>query len=315
MGERNSTPTTEFILLGFSDHPLLQGLICGMVLLMYLISMLGNFVFLLLMCADRHLHKPMYLFLSNLSILDVCCTSATFPKMLVNFLTQSKSISFKECMTQLFFFQSFTGSELFLLTSMAYDRYVAICNPFYYSLIMKKSICILLASGSWIITFLGELPLIIMISRLSYCASNKINHFFCDPFALIKLSCSDTDKLSILIFIEGTFVIFIPFLLTLISYIFIISTILRIRCADGRHKTFSTCSSHLTSVTLFYGTIMCIYMRPTSSMYSPAQDKLFSLLFTGLIPMLNPIIYSLRNQEIKNSIGRIRDKTRLLVNW
>nr|XP_033780485.1 olfactory receptor 1019-like [Geotrypetes seraphini] len=257
----------------------------------------------------------MYLFLSNLSILDICCTSATFPKMLHNFFTQSKSISFHECMTQLFFFQSLTGTELFLLTAMAYDRYVAICNPLCYSLIMKKSVCVLLAAGSWVIIFLGELPLIAMISQLPYCASMEINHFFCDPFALIKLSCSDTHELSILIFIEGTFVIFIPFLLTLISYIFIISSILRIRCMEGRCKTFSTCSSHLTSVTLFYGTIMCIYMRPTSSMYSPAQDKLFSLLFTGLIPMLNPIIYSLRNQEIKNTLGRIRGKTRMLINW
>ncbi|XP_030042680.1 olfactory receptor 5AP2-like [Microcaecilia unicolor] len=312
MGERNQTSVTEFILLGFSDHPLLQGLICWMVLLVYLVSVLGNFVFLMLMCADPHLHKPMYFFLSNLSILDICCPSVTLPKLLDTFLAQSKSISFHACMTQLFFFQSFTGTELFLLSAMAYDRYVAICNPLRYSLIMKKSICILLAGGSWVIGCLEILPIAHMISKLFYCGSNEINHFFCDPSVLMKLSCSDPYKVEILILVEGTTVAFIPFLLTLMSYIFIINSILKIQCTEGRHKVFSTCSSHLTSVVLFYGTILCLYMRPTS-MYSPAQDKLFSLLYTALIPMLNPIIYSLRNREIKNTLSKIQSKTRKLV--
>ncbi|XP_029437230.1 olfactory receptor 1019-like [Rhinatrema bivittatum] len=313
MGERNQTSVAEFILLGFSDHPLLQGLICGTVLLIYPISMLGNLGFLMLMCADPHLHKPMYFFLSHLSILDILCTSVTLPKMLASFILQSNSISFHACMTQLYLFLFFTATELFLLSTMAYDRYVAICNPLRYSLIMKKSVCVLLATGSWVISFLDMLPVIDIISQMSYCNSNEINHFFCDIIALMKLSCSDTDSLETLIFAEGFLVGFIPFLLTLISYIFIISAILRIRCTEGRHKAFSTCASHLTSVILFYWTIFCIYMRP-SSMYSPAQDKFFSLLYTALLPMLNPIIYSLRNREIKNTLRKIRGKKRILVN-
>ncbi|XP_029437229.1 olfactory receptor 5I1-like [Rhinatrema bivittatum] len=310
MGERNQTSVREFILLGFSDHPLLQGLICGTVLLIYLISVLGNLGFLILMCADPHLHKPMYFFLSNLSILDICSTSLTLPKMLASFFTGNKSIPFHLCMTQLYFFQSFIGTEFFLLTSMAYDRYIAICNPLRYSLIMNKSICVLLATGSWAVSFLDAIPFADMISQLSYCKSNEINHFYCDTEAMLKLTCSDTHRLETLIFAEGSTVAFIPFLLTLISYIFIISSILRIRCTEGRRKAFSTCSSHLTSVVLFYGTLFCIYMRPTS-MYSPAQDKLFSLLYTALIPTLNPIIYSLRNREIKNTLRNIRNKTRM----
>uniref|UniRef100_A0A6P8NVS1 Olfactory receptor-like protein OLF1 n=1 Tax=Geotrypetes seraphini TaxID=260995 RepID=A0A6P8NVS1_GEOSA len=183
---------------------------------------------------------------------------------------------------------------------MAYDRYVAICNPLRYSLIMKKSICIWLAASSWIPTPLVVIPVTKMLSQLFYCKS-EINHFFCDPSALMKLSCSDTHTLEISVLVEGMFVAFIPFILILSSYFFIISSIWRIQGTEGRTKAFSTCASHLTSVALFYVTILCIYVRP-SSMYSPALDKFFSLLYTALIPTLNPIIYSLRNQEIKNAL-------------
>ncbi|XP_030042676.1 olfactory receptor 1019-like [Microcaecilia unicolor] len=307
MGKRNQTSVTEFILLGLSDHPQLQGLICGTVLLIYLISALGNLVFLMLMCTDPQLHKPMYFFLSNLSILDFCCPSVTLPKMLDDFFTGNKFIPYYACMIQLYFFLSFTGTELFLLTAMAYDRFVAICNPLRYSLIMKKSICVLLAAISWVTTSLAVLPVTKLVSQLFYCKSNKINHFFCDPSALMKLSCSDTHQLEIWIFAEGIFVALIPFMLTLTSYIFIISSILRIRSTEGKCKAFSTCTSHLTSVVLFYVTVICIYMRPTS-MYSPALDKLFSLLYIAVIPMLNPIIYSLRNREIKEALRKIRSK-------
>ncbi|XP_030042677.1 olfactory receptor 1019-like [Microcaecilia unicolor] len=186
---------------------------------------------------------------------------------------------------------------------MAYDRFVAICNPLRYSLIMKKSICVLLAASSWVATSLAVFPVTKMVSRLFYCRSNEINHFFCDPSALLKLSSSDTHEMEIWIFAEGFIIGFIPFMLTLTSYIFIISSILRISCTEGRHKAFSTCASHLTSVVLSYVTVMSIYMRPTS-MYSPALDKLFSLLYTALIPTLNPIIYSLRNREIKKCINK-----------
>nr|XP_033780490.1 olfactory receptor 5V1-like [Geotrypetes seraphini] len=307
MRGKNQTSVTEFILLGFSDHPLLQSLICGTVLLIYLISILGNFVFLMLMCADPQLHKPMYFFLSNLSILDICSTSLTLLKMLDSYLSQNNSISFHACMTQVYLFIYFTGTELFLLSAMAYDRYVAICNPLRYSLIMKKIVCILLAASSWVISFFGVLPVPYMISQLNYCRSNEINHFFCDPSALMKLSCSDTHRVENVILVEGIFVGFIPFLLTLSSYVFIISAILSIRSSEGRTKAFSTCASHLTSVVLFYVTVMGMYMRP-SSVYSPGQDKLFSLLYTAMIPTLNPIIYTLRNRDIKSALRKMKHK-------
>ncbi|XP_029435940.1 olfactory receptor 24-like [Rhinatrema bivittatum] len=187
---------------------------------------------------------------------------------------------------------------------MAYDRYVAICHPLHYSLMMNKRICGLLVSASWITGCLVDLPIEVFISQYFFCGSNEINHFFCDINALLKLSCSDTHSLEILVLSEGLFLGIIPFLLTLSSYIFIIAAILKIHSTDGRSKTFSTCSSHLTVVLLFYGTIMCVYLRP-SSMQSAEQDKIFALLYTVLIPMLNPLIYSLRNQEVKNALRKV----------
>ncbi|XP_029435713.1 olfactory receptor 1019-like [Rhinatrema bivittatum] len=190
---------------------------------------------------------------------------------------------------------------------MAYDRYVAICNPLRYSLIMNKSVCILLMAASWIAGFLEEIPIVVFVSQFSYCGIKKINHFFCDLNAIIKLSCSDTHILETLILTEIAFFAFFPLILTLSSYIFIIKAILKIRSSEGRHKAFSTCSAHLAVIILFYGTLMSTYMRP-SSMYSPDLDKLFSLLYTALTPMLNPIIYSLRNQEVKIALRKVRDR-------
>ncbi|XP_029435840.1 olfactory receptor 2T27-like [Rhinatrema bivittatum] len=187
---------------------------------------------------------------------------------------------------------------------MAYDRYVAICNPLRYPLLLSKRICILLVAASWLGGCLDEVPFEIFISQFSYCGSNEINHFFCDPNALLKLSCSDTRNFEILVLSEATVISLIPFLLTLSSYIFIIRTVLKIHRSDGRSKAFSTCSSHLTVVLLFYGTIVFVYLRP-SSMQSPEQDKMFALLYTVLTPMLNPMIYSLRNQEVKNALRKV----------
>ncbi|XP_029435711.1 olfactory receptor 1F1-like [Rhinatrema bivittatum] len=186
---------------------------------------------------------------------------------------------------------------------MAYDRYVAICNPLRYPLIMTKKLCISFVAASWIIGSLDTVPLAVLISQYYFCGSNEINHFFCDPNALLKLSCSDTHNFEILVLSEGIFVGVITFFLTLSSYIFIIAAILKIRSSEGRHKAFSTCSSHLTVVLLFYGTVLCVYMRP-SSMQSPEQDKMFALLYTVLTPMLNPLIYSLRNEEVKNAFRK-----------
>ncbi|XP_029435804.1 olfactory receptor 1019-like [Rhinatrema bivittatum] len=307
MGEENKTLNTGFILLGFSRHSHQQLLISVMVLPVFLISVLGNLGFLTLTCSDHHLHKPMYFFLSNLSFLDICNTSVTLSTLLETLLKEKTYISFSLCMTQLYCFISFISIEFFLLTAMAYDRYVAICNPLRYPLIMNKSVCILLMAASWITGFLEQIPVEVFISQFSYCGIKKINHFFCDLNAIIKLSCSDTHILETLIITEGAFVTFFPFILTLSSYIFIIKAILKIRSSKGRHKAFSTCSSHLTVVFLFYGTLISIYMRP-SSMYSPDLDKMFSLLYTALTPMLNPIIYSLRNQEVKTALRKVRDR-------
>ncbi|XP_030050890.1 olfactory receptor 1G1-like [Microcaecilia unicolor] len=245
----------------------------------------------------------MYFFLSNLSFLDICNTSVTLSTLLHSLMTGEILISFSVCIAQLYVFCSLTSTELFLLTAMAYDRYVAICNPLRYVLIMNRRVCVLLASVSWILGFMDMVPHTFLISQFSFCEGNEINHFFCDATPLMKLSCSDLISIEIVIFIVGPFAIVIPFGLTLTSYMYIISRILKIHSANGRRKTFSTCSSHLTIVILFYGTIICVYMRP-ASMYSPDEDKLFSLLYTALIPMLNPIIYSLRNEDIKKSLTK-----------
>ncbi|XP_030050875.1 olfactory receptor 2AP1-like [Microcaecilia unicolor] len=303
IGKENKTSITEFILLGFSDIPHLQLLISVTVFLIFMISVLGNFMFLILVSTDPHLQKPMYFFLSNLSFLDICNTSVSLSTLLHSLLTGKTLISFSLCLTQLYFFISFLGIEIFLLTAMAYDRYVAICNPLRYVLIMNKRICVLLSSVSWIIGFMDVIPHIFLTSQFSFCRGNEINHFFCDFSVLLKLSCSDMSYIETVVFTEGVFVSFIPFGLTLTSYICIISSILKMCSAKGRYKAFSTCSSHLTIVILFYGTLICVYIRPSST-YAPDQDKFFSLLFTALIPMLNPIIYSLRNEEVKRALRK-----------
>ncbi|XP_029452795.1 olfactory receptor 5V1-like [Rhinatrema bivittatum] len=246
----------------------------------------------------------MYFFLTNLSFLDICNTFITLSTLLDSLLTGETRISFSVCVAQLYFFVSFIGTEFLLLTAMAYDRYVAICDPLRYVLIMNWRTCALLALASWVLGFLDVVPLAVFIFQFSFCEGKEINHFFCELTALMKLSCGDMHSIEIVIFSEGVFMAVIPSLLTLTSYVYIISRILKIRSAQGRRKTFSTCSSHLTIVILFYGSLFCIYMRP-ASMYSPDKDKLFSLLYTALIPMLNPIIYSLRNQEVKKALTHI----------
>ncbi|XP_029435714.1 olfactory receptor 1019-like [Rhinatrema bivittatum] len=304
MEKENKTWKTGFIILGFNKHSHEEIFIDVIVFPAFFLAILGNLGFLTLMWSDHHLHKPMYFFLSNLSFIDICNITVTPSTMLQSLINGKTLISFSLCMTQLYCFTILTSTEFYLLTAMAYDRYVAICNPLRYPLMMNKRICIILVAASWLGGGLSEVPPIVLISQFSYCGSNEINHFFCDPNALIKLSCSDTQNYEILLLSEGIFVAFIPFLLTLSSYIFIIVAILKIHSSDGRSKTFSTCFSHLTVVLLFYGSITCVYLR-LSSMQSPEQDKMFALLYTVLIPMLNPMIYSLRNRELKNAFQKL----------
>ncbi|XP_029437766.1 olfactory receptor 5F1-like [Rhinatrema bivittatum] len=304
MNLENMTMVREFIILGLSDNPQLQFPLFLVFLLIYLITLLGNLVIITVTCADSRLHTPMYFFLSNLSLTDICSTSTITPKLLMIFLTGDKTISFAGCFLQLYFFISFGGAEVVILAVMAYDRYAAVCEPLRYSLIMNQRVCVLLAAASWIIGFLPSETITASITCLSFCASNEINHFFCDLLPLLKLSCSDTATIQSLIFVSAALISVPAFLVTLISYIYIISAILRIRSAEGKRKAFSTCSSHLTVVSVYYLPAFYIYLRPNST-YSQEQGKIISLVYTTVTPMLNPIIYSLRNKAVKNALRKV----------
>ncbi|XP_029435817.1 olfactory receptor 1444-like [Rhinatrema bivittatum] len=297
----------EFIILGLSDNPQLQIPLFLVFLLIYLITLLGNLVIITVTCADPHLHTPMYFFLSNLALTDICYTSTIVPKLLVIFLLGNKTISYAGCLTQVYFFMGSASVEIFLLTAMAYDRYVAICHPLHYSLIINRRVFLQLTATSWIIAFLNSMPTTTSISCLTFCSSNKIEHFFCDLTPLLKLSCTDTASTQLVILVEAALVSLPSFLLTIISYFYIISAILKIRSMEGRHKAFSTCSSHLMVVSVFYVSIFCVYLTPASAS-SPILGKILSVFYTSVIPMLNPIIYSLRNQEVKNALRKLIGK-------
>ncbi|XP_063289858.1 olfactory receptor 5AR1-like [Pelobates fuscus] len=246
----------------------------------------------------------MYIFLCNLSAIDISYTSTILPKLLAMLFTQCKTISFQECFTQVYFFISFAGIEILLLAAMAYDRYVAICHPLHYSIFMSSKHCARLVLSVWVMGLLVPVAHTILFANFSYCRSHHIDHFFCDVTPLLKLTCSDTFTVEIWTYIDGALITASAFILTLISYVFIISTILNIQSASGRHKAFSTCSSHITCVIIFYGTIISLYMRPTS-MYSPGQDKFFALLYVILIPMLNPLLYTLKNKDFQDVFQRL----------
>ncbi|XP_029435830.1 olfactory receptor 1030-like [Rhinatrema bivittatum] len=304
MNLENMTMVTEFIILGLSDNPQQQVPLFLVFLLIYLITLLGNLVIITVTCADPRLHTPMYFFLSNLSLTDICCTSNIVPKLLRIFLTGDKTISFAGCFLQLYFFITFGCVEVFILAVMAYDRYAAVCNPLRYSLIMNHRVCVLIVATSWIIGFLSSEIITASVTRLSFCASNVINHFFCDFMPLLKLSCTETAIAETVLFVLTVLIPAPAFLVTLISYIYIISAILGISSAEGKRKAFSTCSSHLTVVSVYYLSALCIYLRPNST-YSQEQGRIISVVYTAVTPMLNPIIYSLRNKEVKNALRKI----------
>nr|XP_032656180.1 olfactory receptor 6N1-like [Chelonoidis abingdonii] len=260
--QRNQTAVTEFILLGFGDLPVLQIIIFLMFLVIYMATVAGNMLITALVVADKHLHTSMYYFLGNLLCLEICYTSTLLPRMLVSLLTGNNTISFSGCLSQVYFFCALAGTECCLLAVMSYDRYLAICNPLHYSALMNTRICLQLAAGSWLNGSLAATIFILFISHLIFCVPNEINHFYCDPILLMELSCSDT-HLSILVdLILVSIFTLPPFLLTMTSYVCISATILRIPSTTGRQKASSTCSSHLTVVKIFYGTIMIFYMPP-----------------------------------------------------
>ncbi|KAM4636985.1 olfactory receptor 5AR1-like [Discoglossus pictus] len=304
----NKSNTVEFLIIGFSESPDLQIPLFLLFLLIYFLTVLVNLVIVLLICFDFHLQKPMYYFLCSMSCLDISYSSVTSPYLLHMFITANKMISFKGCMVQLYFFNSFASMEYLLLTTMAYDRYMAICNPLFYPQVMNRRACLILIVMAWIAGFLAGLPVTVLTSVLTYCASNIINNFFCDVTPLLKLACDDTSAITFVMFAQGVCLIFSCFLLTIMSYIYIISAIMKISSTGGRHKTFSTCGSHLTVVIIFYVLVVGVYMKPTSS-YSLDEGKFLSVLYVNVLPMLNPIIYSLRNKDVKKALRKISRKT------
>ncbi|XP_077310011.1 olfactory receptor 5B21-like isoform X2 [Lithobates pipiens] len=296
-----------FTIEGLSDIPGLWFPIFIVFLFIYLIIILGNASIFCVVSCNSHLHTPMYFFLMNLSVMDIAYTSTILPKLLNMLVTKNNTISFWGCIYQMYFFLAMACAEVLLLTSMAYDRYVAICHPLHYVILMSLKKSAGLAMTAWTIGFVDPSGHAVLISKLSFCTSNLINHFFCDVIPLLKISCSDNSKVELINYLEGGLILSAAFMLTLVSYIFIISTIMKIKSAEGRRKAFSTCSSHLTCVVIFYGTIICLYMRPTTS-YTPKYDKFIALLYAVLVPVLNPVIYSLKNQEIKSAFVKLKTK-------
>ncbi|XP_019519672.1 PREDICTED: olfactory receptor 7A17-like [Hipposideros armiger] len=303
MGPANLTQVSEFLLLGLSEEPELQPLIFGLFLSMYLITVLGNLLIILVVSSDPHLHTPMYFFLSNLSFVDICFTSTTVPKMLVNIQMQSKVITYEGCITQMYFFTAFGLLDDFLLTVMAYDRFVAICHPLHYTVIMHPRLCGLLVLVSWIMSILISLLHSLMVLRLSFCTDLEISHFFCELNLMIELACSDTFvNIMVMYFLVGLLGGG-PLAGILYSYSKIVSCIHTMSSAQGKYKAFSACVSHLSVVSLFYCTMLGVYLSSavTHSLQSSATA---SVMYTVVTPMLNPFIYSLRNKDIKGALKR-----------
>ncbi|KAM4642005.1 olfactory receptor 2AP1-like [Discoglossus pictus] len=304
MNQTNQTVVTYFIIKGISDVPELQTPIFLLILLIYFLCLGGNFAILYLVCMDSQLHTPMYFFLGHLSLIDISSTTVTLHKSIFSFISGDKTVSFIGCMTQMYTFTSLGTNQLLILTAMSYDRYVAICNPLHYHMIMNFKVCSLLASVSWVTGFIEIIPTLYAISSFTCYKSNIVNHFFCDVVPLKELTCNDTSFVDTYIFIEGGLFVFLtPFTLTFISYIFIVATILKIRSSTGRRKAFYTCSSHLTVVIFLYFTLFCQYFRPTS-IVSLDFNKLFSLFNTAAVTTLNPLIYSLKNKVVISAFRR-----------
>ncbi|XP_012589341.1 PREDICTED: olfactory receptor 2A25-like [Condylura cristata] len=302
----NHTMVTEFILLGFPVDPGIQMLLFGLFSLLYAFTLLGNGVILGLISLDSRLHTPMYFFLSHLAMVDIAYACNTVPQMLVNLLDPARPISFAGCVTQTFLFLTFAHTECLLLVVMSYDRYVAICHPLRYSVIMSWKVCVVLAITSWTIGVLLALAHLMLLLPLPFCGPREVSHFFCEIIAVLKLACADTHINEIMVLAGAVSVLVGPFSSIVISYVYILCAILKIQSGEGRQKAFSTCSSHLCVVGLFYGTAIIMYIGPRHG--SPKEQKKYLLLFHSLFnPMLNPLIYSLRNKEVKAALKRLLD--------
>ncbi|XP_013218717.2 olfactory receptor 7A10 [Ictidomys tridecemlineatus] len=297
----NGTQRLEFLLLGLAENQELQPLLFGLFLSMYLVTVLGNLLIILATISDSHLHTPMYFFLSNLSFVDICFTSTTIPKMLVNIQTQSKAISYAGCITQIHFFVLFVALDDFLLSVMAYDRYVAICHPLHYMVIMNGRLCGLLVLVCWVVSVSYALLQSLMVLRLSFCSDLEIPHFFCELNQVVHRACSDTFLNDLVIYITAVFLGGGPLTGILYSYCKIVSSIRAISSTQGKYKAFSTCASHLSVVSLFYGTTLGVYLSSAVSqnLHSIATA---SVMYSAVTPMLNPFIYSLRNKDIQSAL-------------
>ncbi|XP_049731422.1 olfactory receptor 7A17-like [Elephas maximus indicus] len=304
MESGNRTCVSEFILLGLSEEAELQPLLFGLFLSMYLITLIGNLFIILAIITDSHLHTPMYFFLCNLSFADICFISSTVPKMLLNIQMQSKVITYEGCITQMYFFMLFGGLDIFLLTVMAYDRFVAICHPLHYMVIMNPKFCGLLLLTSWLLTVLYCLLHGLMVLRLSFCTELEIPHFFCELNQVVQLACSDTFLNDLVMYFTTGLEGVIPLTGILFSYTKIVSSILRISSAGGKYKAFTTCGSHLSVVSLFYGTGLGVYISSSATQTSIART-IASVMYTVATPMLNPFIYSLRNKDINQALKKL----------
>ncbi|XP_049991924.1 olfactory receptor 10AG1-like [Alexandromys fortis] len=306
--EENTSTVTQFLLLGFSDLPNLQDFLFGMFSIMYVTIIIGNSFIIVITRIDPTLHKPMYFFLTNFSFLEICYVSVTLPRILYSIWTQDRSISLLACATQMCFFLILATTDSILLAVMSYDRYVAICHPLHYPLVMNQTKCTQLAVGSWLSGLPFQLGQTCQIFSLHFCNANRIDHFFCDIPPVIKLACGDTSLNELFVFLVTVLLAAVPFLLILTSYSKIIATILRLPTAQGRAKAFSTCSSHLVVVLLFYVSASITYLMPKST-HSAVSDKLLSLFYTIVTPMFNPMIYSLRNKDVIAALRRLLIRT------
>ncbi|XP_075393258.1 olfactory receptor 7A5-like [Tenrec ecaudatus] len=300
----NHTQVPEFILLGLSEEAELQPLLFGLFLSMYLVTFTGNLLIILAITTDSHLHTPMYFFLSNLSFTDICFTSTTVPKMLMNIQMQNKVITYEDCITQMYFIMLFLALDNFLLTVMAYDRFVAICHPLHYMIIMNPRFCGLLLLTSWVLSLLHSVLNGLLVLRLSFCAELEISHFFCELNQVVQLACSDTFLNVLVMYLVSGLLGVVPLTGILFSYMKIVSSILKISSAGGKYKAFSTCGSHLSVVSLFYGTALGVYLS-SAAIENSRATAIASVMYTVATPMLNPFIYSLRNKDIKQALRKL----------
>ncbi|XP_020007178.1 olfactory receptor 7D4-like [Castor canadensis] len=311
MEAENHTRGTQFILLGLSDDPELQSILFGLFLSIYLVTVLGNLLIILAVGSDSHLHNPMYFFLSNLSFVDICFTSTTVPKMLDNIHIHNKDISYRQCLTQVYLFMIFVGMDNFLLTLMAYDRYVAICHPLNYTVIMNPHFCGLLVLLSWLIMFCVSMLHLLLMMRLTFSVGTEIPHFFCELAQVLKVASSNTLINTICMYVATALLCVFPVTGILFSYSQIVSSLLRMSSIVSKYKAFSTCGSHLCVVCLFYGTALSVYLSSTVT-DSSRGSMIASVMYTVVTPMLNPFIYSLRNKDMKRALGRLLSQRSLL---